>query len=55
MSESHSRSRDFAVVRGRCWTLFGSAEAAYIFWSRHLGSVLLFRTAKGEKRWLPAF
>jgi hypothetical protein len=45
-------SRNFAVKRGRCLTLFAKASAAFTYCMAVLGSELLFRS-KEEHPWQP--
>ena len=43
-------TRDFAVKRGRCLTMFATARAAIAYWTVTLGGTLLYR-AQGDYRW----
>jgi hypothetical protein len=47
-------TRNFAVKRGRCFTLFAKASAAFTYWSVTLGSTLLFRS-KEDHPWQQMF
>jgi hypothetical protein len=46
-------SRDFAIKRGRCLTMFTTVQAALIYWANTLGGVMMILTNDpyGGTRW----